>query len=145
VDKEYNLYFSVWDTTSDNTNLDIYRSSYENEEYRIPEKLGAEINKCNPNQYTGSPFISPDGCYLIFWIFANGKNRLHISYKKNRGLWTKAWDLSDVIGASTDCDCPFVTADGKYLFFRYVLNEDSFPEGFGWIEAGFIEKLRPSK
>jgi len=145
VDGKYNLYFSVWDTTTTYTNLDIYRSSYVDGEYRIPEKLGAEINDNIPRHYTGSPFISPDGSYLIFWIFASGKNRLHISYREKRGAWTKARDLSDVIGDNTDCDHPFVTSDGKYLFFQYLLNEQGFPEGYGWIEASFIEELRPSK
>lgn len=145
VDGKYNLYFPVWDTTTQYTNLDIYRASYENGEYRIPEKIGAEINNSNPRHYTGSPFISPDGSYLIFWIFTRGKNRLHISYRKKGGTWTKARDLSDVIGDNTDCDKPFVTADGKYLFFQYLLNEHSFPEGYGWIEASFIEELRPLK
>ncbi len=149
VDRKYNLYFSVWDTTTRYTRLNIYRSSYENGAYCIPEKLGAEINNIylkNPHPvYTGSPFISPDGSYLIFWVYANYNNRLHISFREKSGAWTKGKDLSDVIGDNTECDNPFVTADGKYLFFQYLLNESSFPEGFGWIEASFIEELRLRK
>ena len=145
VDGKYNLYFSVWDTTTRHTNLDIYRASYENGGYSTPEKLGAEINDSRPYHYTGSPFISPDGTYLIFWKFAKGINRLHISYREKGGTWTKARDLGDVMGDSIECDKPFVTSDGKYLFFQYIRNDHNFPEGYGWIEASFIEKLRPPK
>lgn len=145
VDGEYNLYFSVWNTSTTTTNLDIYRSVYMDGDYCVPEKLGAEINDNDARRYTGSPFISPDGSYLIFWVFASGKNRLHISYRKKGGSWTKARDLSGVLGADTDCDHPYVTPDGKYLLFQFLWNEYSFPKGFGWIQASFIEELRPSR
>jgi hypothetical protein len=140
VDRNGNLYFGTWKPQDDGNKVtgDIYRSPYKDGEYAIPEKLGPEVNV---SVYNRSPFIAPDGSYLIFTGSEPPRlNILYICFKKNDGTWTKAKDLSNIIGR--DGGCPIVTSDGKYLFFLDTL--DGKPKPF-WIEAGFINTLRKTE
>lgn len=144
ADIQGNLYFGTWKPQEDGkTTGDIYCSKYENGQYIRPEKLGPEINVPG---YNYSPFIAPDGSYLIYSRMEPSKpTRLFICFRKSEEQWTIPQDLSHIIGLddiSTDVlqgDCPLVTIDGKYLFFRDDLNGSLRPF---WIEAGFIEELR---
>ncbi len=81
-----------------------------------------------------SPFISPDGSYLLF-TRSQKPAKLCISYRKKDGTWTPGRDLSEIIQSPGGLN-PFVTADGKYLFF--VVGGQ-----IHWVDAGFIEDLRP--
>ena len=147
VDKQGNLYFGTWKPREDGkTTGDIFCSKYENGQYTKPEKLGPEINVPG---YNYSPFISPDGSYLIYSRREPSKPiKLFICFRKSDGRWTKPRDLSNIIGRdglNTDilhCDCPLVTRDGEYLFFRDDLNGKLRPY---WMEAGFIEELRKTE
>jgi hypothetical protein len=147
VDIHGNLYFGIWKRREDGkTTGDIYCSKYENAQYTKPEKLGPEINV---RGYNYSPFIAPNGSYLIYSRREPSKPiKLFICFRKSDGKWTKPRDLSNIIGldsANTDIlqgDCPLVTIDGKYLFFRDDLNGSLRPF---WMEAGFIEKLRKTE
>lgn len=144
VDKRGNLYFGTWELREGGkTTGDIYCAKYENGQYTEPEKLGSEINVPG---YNYSPFIAPDGSYLIYSRKEPAKPAtLFICFRKSDGTWTKPRDLRHIIGRggmNTDMlygDCPIVTMDGKYLFFRDDLNGILRPF---WMEAGFIEELR---
>jgi len=138
VDSDYNLYFGIClDIYSANRMGDIYFSRYMKGEYQKPEKLGDHINSM---AYNSSPYISPNGSYLIF-SRENPKThkiRIYISYRKNDHQWTEAKEFSEVIGDKAQT-CPMVTADGKYLFFlRYV---NSFCQPF-WVDAKVIETFK---
>lgn len=147
VDLYGNLYFGTWKPREDGkTTGDIYCSKYENGQYTRPEKLESEINVAG---YNYSPFIAPDGSYLIYSRREPSKPiKLFICFLKSDGIWTKPRDFSNIIGIddiNTDIlqgDCPLVTVDGKYLFFRDDLNGSLRPY---WIEAGLIEKLRKTE
>jgi len=146
ADMRGNLYFGLWRPREGGTTTgDIYCSKYNDGQYAKPQKLGPEIN--GPG-YNYSPFIASDGTYLIFSrMEPSNPARLFISFRKSDGAWTEARDLSGVIGqycAETDAlfgDCPVVTADGRYLFFRDDAGGVLRPF---WMEAGFIEELRQS-
>jgi Tol biopolymer transport system component len=71
----------------------------------------------------GSPFISPDGDYLIF----SKNNDLHITFRKPDGTWTQAQDLGDDINSASYDLCPMVTPDGKYLIYLTTRMGDSGP------------------
>lgn len=146
MDLRGHIYFSVWNTIPRYTELDIYCAKFANGKYGAPEKLGPEINRPDSYSYSESPFIAPDGSYLIFTIRTFEKCRLNISYRKENGSWAPARDLSDVLGETMNCSNPFVTSDGKYLFFIRLSELDgAYPEGYGWIAAKFIEEFRPEK
>jgi len=139
VDKESNLYFGTWRLQEGRYTGDIYCSRFESGQYTKPEKLGPEINV--PGYYNRSPFIAPDGSYLLFNSQNVSKMTTLLScFRKSDGTWTKPRDLYDIIGR--DGGCPLVTLDGKYLFFLDDINGIIRPF---WIDAGFIGKLKQAE
>jgi hypothetical protein len=144
VDMQGNLYFGTWKPREGGmTTGSIYCSKYENGQYTRPEELGPAINVPG---YNYSPFIAPDGSYLIYSRKEPSKPiRLFIGFRDSEGTWTVPRDLSKIIGlesSDTDVlqgDCPLVTRDGRYLFFRDDLGGRLRP---CWIESGFIAELR---
>jgi len=105
---------------------DIYYSRLINGEYTEPINLGPTINS-EKNEIT--PFIAPDGSYLIF---ANeGEYVFYISFKGEDSKWTQPKSL----GQSIRGNCPIISPDGEYLFF---INEDIY-----WVDANIIEELKP--
>ncbi len=130
VNNNGDLYF----TSRDSDDEDIYFSRYLEGQYLIPEKLGNAINSDDVDETT--PFIAPDGSYLIFSKIrdnGNGPIRLYISYADKDGNWSEAV-LIDQIRYGL---CPVVSPDGAYLFFL------SSPRSVSWMITEFIEKLKP--
>jgi len=139
VDRQGNLYFGTWKFNDEEISGDIYLSKYENGRYIKPEKLGPEINR--EGDYNFCPHIAPDGSYLIFTrvgptISERLPDRIYCSFRKKDGTWTKAKKI-DIPGEKGN-DVPVVSHDGKYLFLRHGSE-------FFWVDASFIEKLRPKE
>jgi ankyrin repeat protein len=118
---------------------DIYRSRLMNGEYQEPENLGNVINTSGVDH---TPYIAPDESYLIFVSrgrpSSSGDFQFYISYKNEDGSWQEPIDLGQKINSLGSGLCPVVTPDGKYMFF--IGRGDIY-----WIDAGFIDKLRPQK
>lgn len=107
----------------DYSELDLYRTQLEDGEYSPAEKLPTTINSLG---LECTPFISPDGNYLIFERVPD----LFISFKDSQGAWQTAQRLSDRINSSGRGN-PFVTPDGRFLF--YAAGPDPLPdETEGW-------------
>jgi hypothetical protein len=123
VDRKGNLYFGARLNGAIH-NMRIYSSEYNNGEYSEP-KIIESLKDVNAH----SPYISPDGSYLII----SKPEGLNILFKKRDGSWTDGTDLSDYTGIEGG-KCPVVTHDGKYLFF---ISGTSY-----WVDASFIEELR---
>jgi ankyrin repeat protein len=142
VDLEGNLYFSAEGKDSRGS-LDIYVSKVENGSYQNPVNLGVSINS-PAVEYT--PFIAPDGSYLLFSRYNPKGWTLFLSYRTKDGSWTSARDLSGLIPSpfEMNLDCPSVTRDGKYLFFSGSFEGaiDGNDKPF-WVDASLIERLRP--
>jgi ankyrin repeat protein len=131
VDRNRNLYFGA---RQNGTVVSlIYYSEYKNGNYSKP------IVMDNLKEVAAhSPFISPDGGYLIITAArARSNAALMILFRKKDGTWTKERDLTEILGLSGAC--PIVTPDGKYLFFRHVAGEKGIPY---WVDASFIQDLR---
>ena len=97
---------------------DIYMSRNVNGSYSKPVNLGSGVNTVHPEF---NAFIAPDERYLIF-SSANraddlGGGDLYISYRENDSTWSQATNLGKGINSEALDYCPFVTADGHYLFF----------------------------
>ncbi|MGB3586302.1 MAG: hypothetical protein WBA23_07180, partial [Tunicatimonas sp.] len=76
--------------------------------------------------------------YLIFCSErpgSIGKGDLYISFKEEDGSWSQAKNMGSTINTKNYEFCPFVTKDGKYLF--YSSNQDIY-----WVSADIIEQLR---
>jgi Tol biopolymer transport system component len=117
--KNTKMYFSSNGSTSaeNDKNYDIKTSEYKNGNFQPSVTLGLAINS---EHYEADVFVSPDESYIIFCSErpgGRGRGDLYISFKDKNGEWQPAKILD--AGISTDAYefCPFVTSDGKYLFF----------------------------
>jgi len=139
VDMKGNLYFSSNQMESRGRRGDIYISEFINGSYSDPEKL---VSIINTPDYEFSPFISPDGSYLLFAreTYGNGNCRIYVTFKTYDGKWTEPINLYDSYGIKGIC--PIVTNDGKYLFYLDWVNSRSHPF---WVNAEFIKELRDVK
>lgn len=113
-DKRGNYYFI--------SGKDIYSSQYRDGKYLMAEKLDGNINS---GEVTGSPYISPDADYLIFF-----RGKPFVSFRKKDGSWSEAISLKEKIGNAIN-----VTFSGKYIMIG----------GDRWVDAGIIEDLKPKE
>lgn len=85
----------------------------ENGVYKTLEKLGPPLNK---EKFSQHPWIAPDESYMIFTVRKPGQeinSVLHITNKDENGNWSEPKEINLGINAAQ----PFVTYDGKFLFF----------------------------
>lgn len=113
---------------------DFYRSIPSDGNYTTIGNLGMPVN----TQYNEwCPFISPDESYLIFeadWPTGYGGSDLYISFRQEDKSWTTPRNLGPSINTTATEQCPFVSADGKYLFFaRHSDTLDIY-----WVDARAI-------
>ncbi len=129
VDKKGNIYFA-----SDNAGgfgmQDIYSSAFKDGEYGAPENLGVTVNSAE-NEMT--PFISPDGDYLIY---CRGTELL-ISFRNADGTWSESKIMGSPVNTGFEL-CPLVTPDGKYLVFLSGREGESHPF---WVSARVLKDL----
>ncbi len=114
---------------------DIYYAEFINGAFQKPVRLSSSVNT---PAYEADAFVSPDGDYLIFGSTRAeglGRGDLYISFKNPDGSWTKAVNMGDKINTRHHELCPYVSADGKYLFF--TSNQDIY-----WVDARVIEEFR---
>lgn len=133
LDKEGNLYFAS-DNSGGHGMQDIYISSFKDGEYGTPENLGVNINSAE-NEMT--PFISPEGDYLIF---SRGTD-LRISFRNPDATWGESKSMGSPVSTGFEL-CPLLTPDGKYLIFLSGREGESHPF---WVSAGVIDRLKPEK
>ncbi len=133
------LYFASKDKSEEATRdaFDIYRAEVLGEGFAIPEKLPTEINTA---QYEADVFVAPDESYLIFCSTRAdgfGRGDLYISFRDTEGNWSLAQNMGNSINTGSHELCPFVTRDGKYLF--YTSNQDIY-----WVSAKILDDYRPA-
>jgi Tol biopolymer transport system component len=115
-------------------NYDIYSSNFLSGGFQPPVKLPFGINSVH---YEADVFVSPDESYLIFSTNrpgGRGSGDLHVSFREANGNWSASRSI-DAINTDTDDFCPYVSADGKYLF--YASRGDIY-----WVSTEVINKLR---
>jgi ankyrin repeat protein len=132
VDGRHAIYFSS-NLPEGQGQGDIYRSAMSDGKWQRPVNLGPPVN--TPGE-EATPFISPDGSYLIF----QREGDLFLSFATADGGWSAPEELDPAINSSSRELCPFVSADGKYLFF--VSRRDGSSHVY-WVSASFIEEKRP--
>lgn len=115
--------------------FDIYSANLDEGSAEKAFRLGGAVNS---RAYEADVFIAPDESYLIFTsVRKNGYGRgdLYISFKNPDGTSTEAVNMGLKINSKGHELCPFVTADGKYLF--YSSEEDIY-----WVDARIIDLLK---
>jgi len=135
--KDGSMYFSSNKNAEENKqhNFNIYSSEFKNGTFQKPKLLGDSINT---NAYEADVFVSPDESYVIFCSIRKegyGKGDLYISFKDGAGNWSRAKNMGEVINTKDHELCPFVTKDGKYLF--YTSNKDLY-----WVDTDIINQLK---
>lgn len=143
---------------------DIHRSRLVDGSYQEPENLGPVVN--SPGN-EGDAFVAPDESYIIFnsrgRASGPGDGSLFISYRASDDSWSLPQNLGKLMTADRSDFCPMMSPDGRYFFFSsarprladatgeitwYSLQEaQARPENGStdlyWVDAGFIEDLRP--
>ena len=121
-------------------NNDLYRTRVENDTLISRERLPAPVNS---DQAEYNAFIAADESYLIFSSHNHsgelGRGDLYISFLDGSGTWTEPRQMGPGINSPALDYCPYVSPDGKYLFFtsRRSGNEEIY-----WVNAEIIEQLR---
>lgn len=112
--------------------MDIYRAGRGRQGYDTPNNLGAAVN----SEYNDfHPFVDPGERYLVFDSQRPGglgANDLYVSYRNPDGTWAPASNLGTEINSPHADMRPYVSPDGKYLFFCSTRggNQDIY-----WVEA----------
>lgn len=126
------MYFS---SNKVGSNFDIYASKFVNGEFQEALPLSDSIN--TPD-YEADVFIAPDASYIIFCGTRKeglGRGDLYISFKNTDGTWSKSVNMGDRINTKGHELCPFVSHDGKYLF--YTSNQDIY-----WVSTSILERYK---
>ena len=116
--------------------------------YERPERL--DLGNPSPGK-DHAGYIAPDESYLIFMSTRPGYGitDLFITFRRKDGSWSPPKNMGPRINTHAKENYPFVSFDGKYLFFMSnrvsELNTRSIPDGPGnvyWMDAGIIDELR---
>jgi hypothetical protein len=134
LDLERNVYFAGNSPGGLGMN-DITMARFTKGGYEKPVNLGAPVNSSAGEE---SPFVAPDGSYLLFSL----QYDLWVSFRGADGAWSEPVNLGPEVNSPEIDLCPVVTADGKYLFFLSQRDGESHAY---WVRADVIEKLRPEK
>ncbi len=96
---------------------DIYLASFVNGSFQKPVALDTAINS---KMYEFNAFVAPDESYILFTSYGRkddmGGGDLYISVKDASNHWKAAVNLKEINSAQLDY-CPFVSPDGRGLFF----------------------------
>ncbi len=132
LDREGNVYFSG--QAPDSLGMsDIYVARLAGGRYEQPVNLGAPVNSAAGEE---TPFISPDGTYLLF----AREYDLWASFRQEDGSWAQPVRLGTEVNSPSIELCPIVTADGEYLFFLSQRDGESHAY---WVRADVIDDVRP--
>ncbi|OQP53759.1 TolB family protein [Niastella populi] len=115
-------------------NYDIYSSDFRLGKFQPPVKLSSGVNS---SHYEADVFVSPDETYLVFATNRPGglgSGDLHVSFREPDGTWSVSRPIA-AINTNTNDFCPYVSPDGKYLF--YASRGDIY-----WVSTDVIKKLR---
>lgn len=122
VAKNGNLYFTAT-YASGQGREDIYVSRFEKNTFQKPVVLDTAVNS---KFYEFNAFVSPEENYILFTSYGRksdtGGGDLYISLKDSHGKWQPAQNLKQLNSKQLDY-CPFVSPDGKSLFFTSERHE----------------------
>ncbi len=134
LDKDRNLYFAG--QAADSLGMgDIYLARFNDGKYEKPANLGAPVNTAGTET---SPFIAPDGSYLIY----SSQYDLWVSFRDGKGGWLEPVKLGPEVNSPSIELCPMVTADGRHLFFLSQRDGESHPY---WVSSEAVHGLCPKK
>lgn len=132
LDRDKNVYFAG--RSPDGRGMsDISVARFKDGRYEKPVNLGEPVNSA---AIEDSPFVAPDGSYLLF----SRQFDIWLSFRGSDGAWSPPVKLGPEVNSPAIEVCPRVTDDGRYLFFLSQRGGESHAY---WVRADVIEKLRP--
>ncbi|MEO0575014.1 MAG: polysaccharide deacetylase family protein [Pseudomonadota bacterium] len=117
------------------SNFDIYLSEPGENGYSTPVGL---VGKATTGAYEADPFIAADGSYILFSSTrrsGQGKRDIYVTFRQPDDTWSRAISLGARVNTAEIEFCPFVSRDGRFLF--YTSNEDIY-----WVDASVIDIAR---
>jgi len=161
VTKDGTLYFT---RNEKGGSTAVYRSRLAEGKYTDPVRLGETVNS---TRGVYNVFISPDEDYMIAPIFgredSHGGTDYYIIFRNPDDTWREPINLGDKINSKFNFEwSPYVTRDGKYLFFmsdrvtdegsedrlsyKTIMDKYDQPQNGStdiyWVSASFIQKLK---
>lgn len=133
--KSGTMYYASNGKGGENNNFDIFSAKATKEGFQEAVRQSDRINTA---AYEADVFVAPDESYLIFCADrpgGYGSGDLYVSFKKTDGTWTEAKNMGGALNTGGNELCPFVTKDGKYMF--YTRSKDIY-----WVDAKVIGQLR---
>jgi len=118
-------------------NSGIYCARYSESGYTDIQALDTAINSPYID-YT--PFISPEGDYLMFSSSRPSMEEemfLHISFKNSNGTWSTPQKMNEKMGFAGRARFPSISPDGNYIFF---CGDDG---NIYWVDRNVVNRFRP--
>lgn len=127
------------------TNGTVYQSTPKNSKYVVREEIQSEFN----TQDARDACISPNEDYIIFTAIDSlgyGKSDLYISFKNEKGIWSKSINLGNSINTEHREFAPYISPDEQFLFFsrRDTWQNAKFSNIY-WVSLKVIDGLNPNK
>jgi hypothetical protein len=122
---------------------DVYRSKNLDGSYGEAENLGPVVNTAESDI---DPFVAPDESYLIVCQNKSegyGGWDLFVAFRRDDGSWTEPVNMGAGVNSSSSEVRPYVTPDGRYLFFTSNRPDDQDLGSIYWVDAGVIDEQRP--
>ena len=122
---------------------DVWRSRNLDGVYGEAENLGDPVNTEGSDF---DPFVAPDERYLIVcqeFEEGFGKSDLYVYFQREDGSWTNGINMGEGINSASYEFRPYVTPDGKYLFFTSNRPQEEQTGNIYWADAQIIEELKP--
>lgn len=159
------LYFTREDPETGRNFIYRARPDASGDGYSEPERLPEQVNSAN--QFNS--FVAPDESYLILGVFgredSEGGTDYYVVFRNAVDTWSEPVNLGPTINQPRGSEwSPYVSPDGRYFFFmstrqpypddapdrltrEWLLDFHEGPESGNpaiyWMDAGFIEDLRP--
>jgi hypothetical protein len=97
---------------------DLYYAKLVDGKFTSAQLLPDSVNSVS-DEYNA--FVDPEERYIIFtshgWGAGFGRGDLWISFRKPDQTWTRPINMGEKVNTQAFEFCPFVSHDGKYLFF----------------------------
>lgn len=124
---------TVYTTDPQTGGMDIAFTKPTKDGFGPYENLGKPINTDGPEAY---PFVAPDESYLLFCNMVD--RTIKVSFRMQDGSWSQPQEVPLGMSAGT----PFVSRDGKYLFFT----SSTAPRqgNIYWVDFAVVRNLKPT-
>lgn len=134
-----NLYFKY----RSGDKFGIFRSVQIQGEFGKPEHVYTAVDTLMTES---DVFVAPDESYMIITCYNHPDNvskrrDLYIVFRDDTGKWTEELNMGTSINTDLKENCPYVSPDGKYLFF-YRYNSENRMGNIYWVDAKIIDDLR---